>query len=147
MSLDVYLTLPHAQQELANRIFIREDGRTKEVSRAEWDARYPGREPATVEAPAQEVYSANITHNLGRMANEAGLYVYLWKPDECGLTHAKQLIEPLIAGLAVLQYDPERFRTFNPSKGWGDYDGLVSFVEQYLAACREYPDAEVSVSR
>lgn len=33
------------------------------------------------------------------------------------------------------------------SNGWGDYDGLVSFVRHYLAACRQWPEAMVEVSR
>jgi hypothetical protein len=94
-----------------------------------------------------EVYSANITHNLGAMANEAGIYKHLWRPDEIGVTTAAQLIEPLTAGLALLKSDPARFEKFNSENGWGLYKHFVPFVENYLAACREYPDATVSVSR
>jgi len=41
------------------------------------------------------VYDANITHNLGEMADEAGVYKHLWRPEEIGLTKAAELIEPL----------------------------------------------------
>lgn len=94
-----------------------------------------------------EIYGANITHNLNKMAAEAGIYEHLWRPEEIGITTAAQLIEPLRAGLALLKSDPARFEAFNPSNGWGSYEGLVSFVERYLEACEEAPDAEVSVSR
>lgn len=94
-----------------------------------------------------EIYSANITHNLNRMAKEAGIYEYLWRPDEIGVTKAEQLIEPLTVGLKTLKSDPVRFKQFNPGNGWGDYDALVGFVERYLSACSENPDASVSVSR
>ena len=57
------------------------------------------------------------------------------------------LIEPLRAGLAKLIAEPDRFRAFNPANGWGDYEGLVAFVQEYLHACEENPDADVSVSR
>lgn len=149
MSLDVYLTLPgiHVQVE-ASRIFIREDGQNKEISRDEWDRRFPGREPFTVTSEDSEtVYSANITHNLNHMADEAMLYNCLWRPDEHGITHAEQLIPLLETGLALLQSDPERFEALNPSNGWGSYHGLRQFVADYLVACKEYPSAEVSVSR
>ena len=33
-------------------------------------------------------YSANITHNLGKMAEEAGIYKHLWRPEEIGITKA-----------------------------------------------------------
>ena len=90
------------------------------------------------------VFEGNITHNLGRMAAEAGLYTYLWRP----YVHvAQDLIKPLEAGLGLLKSNPKRFKAFNPENGWGDYDGLVKFVERYLEACRENPDATIEVSR
>lgn len=94
-----------------------------------------------------EVYSANITHNLNKMAMEAGIYQYLWRPDEIGVTKAHELIGPLRDGLERLGSDPERFRKFNATNGWGKYEDLVSFVLGYLSACEENPDADVEVSR
>lgn len=93
------------------------------------------------------VYSSNITHNLGMMAREAGIYEALWRPEEIGVTKAGQLIPMLSAGLDLLKSDPPRFEKHNSPNGWGLYKHFVPFVEQYLDACRENPDAEVSVSR
>lgn len=94
------------------------------------------------------LFSANITHNLGEMAAEAGIYSHLWRPEEVlNCSTGRDLIEPLDAGLKLLLSDPERFKKFNPENGWGDYDGLVRFVEKYLRACRMYPDARVDVGR
>lgn len=147
MSLDVYLTLPEARP-VEDRIFIRENGANREISRAEWDARFPDREPVVVEAhDSVNVYSANITGNLSKMAAEAGLYAALWEPHLVGLFDAQQLIPPLRDGLALLRSDPERFKQFNPSNGWGDYEALVQFVTNYLAACEQHPTAAVSVWR
>lgn len=150
MSLDVYLYRKGVQNlEPHSAIFIREGGQTKEITRAEWDERFPGREPVTVEIDTddEQVYGANITHNLNRMAREAGLYQYLWRPEEVSATKAIQLIEPLRTGLFILTNDRARFEKFNPENGWGDYDGLVSFVGNYLYACARYPDADVRISR
>lgn len=149
MSLDVYLTMEGAQRPAGTGIFIREGGQTKEITRQEWDARYPDREPFVIDPDdgSNEVYSANITHNLGRMAEEAGIYEALWRPGEVGITKAEQLIPLLRDGLTLLKSDPGRFKTFNPSNGWGTYDALRQFVADYLATCEEYPTAEVRVSR
>ncbi len=95
----------------------------------------------------EKYYSRNITHNLNKMAGEAGIYELLWRPDEIGVTKAAQLIESLKAGLAKLESDPERFQKLNPSNGWGSYEGLVTFVRDYLAACEETPEADVYASR
>ena len=42
----------------------------------------------------EELYSANATHNLVPMAEEAGIYKQLWKPEEIGISKAGQLIKP-----------------------------------------------------
>jgi hypothetical protein len=95
----------------------------------------------------ESVFDYNITHNLNTMADHAGIYKYLWRPDELGITKAKQLIEPLSIGLHVLEINQEYFKSFNPENGWGDYGGLVRFVKEYLAACKEYPKATIEISR
>lgn len=94
-----------------------------------------------------DVFDANITHNLNTMAEEAGIYKHLWRPEELDITIAAQLIEPLEIGLQRLKDTPEYFKQFNPENGWGTYDGFVSWVEKYLEACKENPDAEISISR
>lgn len=149
MSLDVYLISsgPSGMKSEA-RIFVREDGSTRELSRAEWDARFPDVEPVSIDlGETRELFSRNITHNLGKMADAAGIYKHLWQPEEIGITQARQLIEPLTEGLSRLESNPETFKAHNPPNGWGDYNGLVRFVREYLAACREHPEAEVSASR
>lgn len=94
-----------------------------------------------------EIYSRNITHNLGEMAAAAGIYEYLWRPDEIGITTAAQLIEPLEKGLELLRTLPATFKQLNPPNGWGSYDGLIDFVEEYLDACKKNPDATIEVNR
>lgn len=140
MGLDVYLTMPRAEPTDGRRAadLLRENG--FEGFAFELECRHDC-------STTDEVYSANITHNLGVMAEEAGIYSHLWRPEEIGITKAAQLIEPLTAGLARLEADPERFRKLNPHNGWGDYDVLVSFVRNYVLACRENPEADVTASR
>lgn len=143
MSLDVYLTTTQPVPVTSDPvIYYREAGQNKALTRAEWDARFPEREPITGPVDPTQVYHANITHNLIAMAKAAELYEPLWKPAE-GAT-AAQLIDPLSAGLAKLTRSPATFRQYHPANGWGDYDGLVSFVIHYLDACLRYPDAIVS---
>jgi hypothetical protein len=93
------------------------------------------------------VFDTNITHNLAPMAERAGIYQHLWRPEEIGITMASELIEPLTAGLAKMKADPDHYRTFDAPNGWGTYNDFVPFVERYLAACIGNPDATIAVSR
>lgn len=95
----------------------------------------------------ETLYSRNITHNLGKMADEAGIYKCLWRPDEIGITHARQIIEPLAAGVTLLATEKRRFEAFNSPNGWGLWVSFLPFCIDYLQACRDYPDALVRVSR
>jgi hypothetical protein len=98
-------------------------------------------------AAGETVFDANITHNLSKMASEAGIYEALWRPDEVGIMKAAQLIAPLAEGLAKMKADREHFEKFNSPNGWGMYENFVPWVERYLKACTEYPEAYVTVSR
>jgi hypothetical protein len=95
----------------------------------------------------EELYWRNITHNLGKMASEAGIYECLWRPDEHGITHARQIIEPLTAGVVLLATQKTRFEEFNAPNGWGMWEHFLPFCADYLQACRDHPDALVRVSR
>jgi hypothetical protein len=93
------------------------------------------------------VYDANITHNLNTMTDNAGIYKHLWRPDELNIKQAKELIDPLTFGLEYLKKEPEYFEQFNAPNGWGLYKHFVPFVEKYLNACKEYPNAIINISR
>lgn len=152
MSLDVELRIHSPVVKYSSGIFIRDNGQTREISVTEWNQRYPDRQidVAEYEESFYEtdlVFDYNITHNLNRMADAAGLYNCLWRPDENGINTAKQLIEPLRQGLHLLKLNPEEYKKYNPENGWGSYEGLVTFVEKYLDACYKYPDAKVSADR
>lgn len=93
------------------------------------------------------VYTGNITHNLGAMAREAGIYEACWRPEELGIKHAAQLIEPLRNGIALMKSEPDRFKKHNSPNGWGLYEHFLPWLEDYLKACEANPDAEVWVFR
>ncbi len=148
MSLDVSLRIDGEDGPERWTIFIREDGARREISLEEWNSRFPGQQPCLCHVGGDTtVYDANITHNLGRMASEAGIYEHLWRPEEIGITHAEQLINPLRKGLELLKSDPDRFKAFNAANGWGLYEHFVPFVENYLEACKDHPTAKVDANR
>ena len=94
-----------------------------------------------------ELYSNNITHNLGKMAEAAGLYEPLWNAEENGYKKGADVIPLLREGLAKLKDDPEKYKALNAPNGWGTYKYFVPFVANILEACERYPRAIIEVSK
>lgn len=145
MSLDVYITTQktdHGEWQTRRQKSLEEAGEMIGLIPL-IEQYYADREPDKTE----EAYWANITHNLNRMADAAGIYQHLWRPEELSIKKAGELIEPLTNALVDLKSRPDHYKQFNPKNGWGDYDGFVDWVERYLTACKENPDGDISVSR
>lgn len=94
-----------------------------------------------------KVFSSNITHNLNKMAVEAGIYEVVWRPEENGIKEAAQLIEPLRKAIKDMKADPARFKKHDAANGFGVYEHFLPWLEKYLAACEENPEASVRVWR
>ena len=123
---------------------------------------------ATYEAAT--LFESNITHNLNTMAEKAGLYDPLWRPyriiakaenvilhesdheaeyeyEEFSRVTSNDIVDLVQKGLDKLKSDPEYFKKYNAPNGWGVYENLVEFTEEYLKALKEYPEAIIQVSR
>ena len=120
MSLDVYLT------------------------RKRWISYDEGK---TYEEDEDELFSANITHNLVGMAKEAGIYEVCWRPENIPNVKAKDIIPTLEKGLSDMKARPEHYKKFDNPNGWGLYVHFVPWLEAYLHQCKLLPEALVSASR
>ena len=85
------------------------------------------------------VYESNITHNLSRMAREAGIYEALWSSEQ--FKTAAELIPILNKGISAMENDPARFKVHDAKNGWGTYEQFLPWVRQVLVACVENPEA------
>lgn len=94
-----------------------------------------------------DVWSLNITHNLTQMATAAKIYYTLWRPEEINIEYTNQILPQLEKGLARLLSDPEKFKKYNPTNGWGSYETLVGFIEKYIKACKDFPNAKIVAER
>lgn len=93
-----------------------------------------------------ELYWANITHNLGGMATEAGIYECLWHPEEKFKT-ARDIAPALLEGVVKMLTDPKKYEAMNSPNGWGLYENFLPWCIRYLRACQDNPNALVRVSR
>lgn len=95
----------------------------------------------------QELFYANITHNLGKMAQEAGIYLALWRPEEIGATIASDITDIVETGLTDMLVNPDKYKEFDSPNGWGIYVDFMPWIKNYLEALKKYPDAVIEVSR
>ena len=99
------------------------------------------------DADGNTLFDANITHNLNKMADAAGIYKVLWRPDEIGIETAAEVIPILREGLCKLVSDPAHYKKFDSPNLWGLYGDFVPFCVEVLEACIAHPEAFVEVSR
>lgn len=100
----------------------------------------------------QSAFSCNVTHNLIDMAKAAGYYEKIWRADENEDGSFKELLaEDFLPDvkdcLATLLADRIRYKTFDPSNGWGSYEGFCKWLQRLAVACIEHPKLQVRCSR
>jgi hypothetical protein len=121
----------------------------------------------TLEERTELIYEANITHNLGEMAEKTGIYKAVWRPhrlkpdynildgnwdaeheyEKNCITLAKEISSIISEGLKLMKSDPERFKKFDSPNGWGTYKDFIPWLEKYLEALENNPDSIVEVDR
>lgn len=125
-------------------------------------------EDPTATYDSGSLYDTNITHNLGKMAAEAGIYEALWRPyrldpnynrdwdgdhelewefEENCTVIAESIIPIIEKGLQDMKEDPDYYKLFDSPNGWGTYEDFVPFVEEYLEALQTLPKAIVIADR
>ena len=102
-------------------------------------------------------WSANITHNLGNMADqipvtinemETTLSSICWRPEEIFETPTTDLVlEGLLQGVNYMLLHRKELLQYESPNGWGTYEGFMKFLLNYKQACEDNPDCEIEVSR
>ena len=114
------------------------------------------------------IYSGNITHNLNKMAMEAGIYKAVWRPYELHINFdkgkednqdyiyefedettvkAKDVFLIIENGFRDMKKRPEHYKKFDSPNGWGLYENFIPFLSEYLDALRKYPEAIIECNR
>lgn len=92
----------------------------------------------------ERFFERNITHNLGQMFNEAGVYEILWEGD--GLV-AGEVLDKLRNAYDDMVHRPAHYAKFNALNGWGMYEHALPFLAAVIEACAEHPTAVLRCSR
>lgn len=155
MSLDITIISPEPIKKKSTGVYVRIDGETRELTKEEAIAHFPDVDPNTIveeEIETNEFWYGNITHNLCQMAEDClsfeeeyqhyNLYDLLWRDTQVPFTgvYLNIYIAHLSYCLYVLKNDPDHFKKFNPENGWGTYEQLVNFVEEFIKALVTMPE-------
>lgn len=90
-----------------------------------------------------ELFSKNITHNLGNMARACGVHHALWQSTG---NNAGSIITTLERGLKTLKDDSDTFEKYDSANGWGLYENFIPFIEACLEACKTHPKSIINAS-
>lgn len=155
MSLDITIISPEPIKKKRTGVYVRINGRTCELTKEEAIAHFPDVDPNSIieeEIETNEFWYGNITHNLCQMAEDClsfeeeyqhyNLYDLLWRDTQVPFTgvYLNIYIAHLAYCLYVLKNDPDHFKKFNPENGWGNYEQLVNFVEEFIKALVTMPE-------
>ena len=77
------------------------------------------------------------------MARACGAYECCWRPSENNYVLANDLISPLTQAISNLENNPDYYKWYNSSNGWGDYYSFLVFLKDYLEAANKYPHAKI----
>lgn len=99
------------------------------------------------ETKGEKLLSNRVTHNLKKMAMEAGIYKCLWRPEENGFEKAEDLIPVLKNGIEKMRACPDKFKKLNPANGWGSYEEFLLFAEKIYECAIENKNAIIDVWR
>lgn len=92
----------------------------------------------------QTVFDSNMTHNVSPMWTLAGIHDEIYNSEGYP---AKDVLPALIRGHEKMKKFPDAFRTLNSENGWGMYEHALLFLEKIIAACKEYPNSQIHISK
>ena len=147
MSLDISIKANIPVVKNGTGIFIRENGKTKELTIEEANAN--GFNVNDNQYVSEYAWTGNITHNLGKMASNVKpdgkpytLYSLLWggKYKNC-----RDLIGKLHACILYMMMNKEELKKYNPENGWGTYEQLLEFTKEFQMACIDNQDCKIKI--
>ena len=145
MSLDLYIISPEPVIKRGTGVFVRKNGQNIELkTKEEVRKHFPDSDLSRIseyEYTDEDYWHGNITHNMGKMAGHVPvegtnltLYDFLWKPEEHGFLVAGSpgFRDGMLHGFLYLRGHKDSLIQYNPQNGWGDYDLLLGFTEDFL---------------
>jgi len=83
----------------------------------------------------------NYTSNVAGMWTKALGYSLSKLENE----KANDCIKDLRKAIADMEDKPNEYKEMNPSNGWGDYEGALSYLRKLLDACVKNPKCKIKI--
>ena len=161
MSLDLYIKSNAPVIKKGTGVYVRKDGPTVELKTIEEIHRhFPDSDLSKISIDKYEdcdFWHGNISHNMGRMASKVPIegseltqFDLMWQPDEHGIvkTGSSGYRNNVLKEFLYMRGNREDLSLLNPENGWGDYDQLLEFTEDYiLHLIRAEDDFKIEASR
>ena len=154
MSLDLFIKSKTPIKKTGTGVYIRENGRTRELKTKEEVLCYFGNSDGVdVNVyETDEIWHENMTHNLGNIASkikgkERNLYTLLWRPTENKVT--KDWVTEILRCYTYMMEHEDELRPLeeenriHESNGnsyiWGTYNLLKEFMESLVRCLLDLP--------
>ena len=98
----------------------------------------------TVTIKDSVVVSKNITHNLGEMWRQLGVYDALY--NSAG-KKAKDVLPVMREGLRLMVENPGKYKRFSATNGWGTYEQALPWLIELVAEFEEHPNGVIGISK
>lgn len=84
----------------------------------------------------------NYTSNVGPMWRDAlqGRLLREFHGSPCS-----EAAGPLAEAVKRMENEPERYKLMEPSNGWGDYDGALTYLRRLAEMCAEHPKCYIQI--
>jgi hypothetical protein len=88
-------------------------------------------------------YTGNVSQMWSHAFRQSGAKPELLSDLDGRL--AKEAAPELAAAVSHMASHPEEYEPMNPGNGWGDHNGALRYLVNFLLACRYHPDFKVQM--
>ena len=92
------------------------------------------------------VFEDIIPHSTSRMAEEAGVYDYLWNPSKKRYTVAIDITNLIEISLSRILSNIDHFELLESEDNFGTVSNFVVFLQNILVACKLHPEAKIQIN-
>ena len=96
----------------------------------------------TLKINNEEIFDANMTHNVTPMWHKAGCYEALYMSDG---QRASDIRDIIVDAVVDMMKHKAEYQKLDSPNGWGIYEHAFKFLISVAVACCDFPEATIRV--